>query len=509
MRSESWINSTLSLGWIFFFLLVCLPTMSEAKGLDQPLIFVQESVEKAECGSRIVALQVDGRLSVLTKGFCAAADPSVSFDGERVLFAGKKQESDPWDIWEMQVDGANERRITSDMGDCREPVYLATAAVNPPTFSDKVRWITFTSSAPQVFDERGKGPLTSLYAMSMKPLSGRGTVVWRTTYDLGGDVAPTVLADGRVLFSSWQRRGYALMAISWSGENLNPFFGSHDGEVSQLSAVEMPGERRLLFIESEGETEDRSGRLAQVSFRRPLHSHRVLSRDGGRYRTPQGLADGLLLVAYADGEDSYGIYLFDEEKGKPGDQIFDAPEWHDVDPQPVVVRAEPIGHIPTVEFASVLDVGGFKKAGQLQCLNVYDSDRQEAGQIRVGQVEKVRLVEGLSIALSEEEQFAEIQKKGSSDVWPPPFVRTRPLGEAEVEEDGSFYVNVAGDVPFYIETLDKNGQVLTTMRTWMWVRSGDQRGCVGCHENKELTPENRATQALIKAQPVMLLGDRE
>ena len=507
MRGKSWMKRMR--GWICAFLLAGLPATGGTRALDQPLIFVQEPVEKAECGSRIVVLWPDERLTVLTKGFCAAVDPGVSFDGGRVLFAGKKQESDPWDIWEMEVDGANERRITSDMGDCREPVYMATAAVNPPTFSEKVRWITFTSSAPQVFDERGKGPLTSLYAMNLKPLSGRGTVVWRTTYDLGGDVAPTVLADGRVLFSSWQRRGYALMVTSWAGENLNPFFGSHDGEVSQLSAVEMPGERRLLFIENEGETGDRSGRLAQVSFRRPLHSHRVLSRDAGRYRTPQGLADGRLLVAYADGEDSYGIYLFDEEKGKPGEQIFDAPEWHDVDPQSVVARAEPTGRIPMVEFASVLDVGGFEKAGQLQCLNVYESDREEVGQLRIGQVKKVRLVEGLPVALSEGERLSEIQKKGGSDVWPPPFVRTRPLGEAEVEEDGSFYVNVAGDVPFYIETLDKNGQVLTTMRAWMWVRSGDQRGCVGCHENKELAPENWATQALIKAQPAMLLGPRK
>ena len=93
-------------------------------------------------------------------------------------------------------------------------------------------------------------------------------------------------------------------------------------------------------------------------------------------------------------------------------------------------------------------------------------------------------------------------------MWPPRFVRTRSLGEAPVETDGSFYVNVVGDVPFYVETLDRDGRVVQTMRAWTWVRKGDQRGCIGCHENKELSPENRVTQALHKARPVTLTGAR-
>jgi hypothetical protein len=86
-------------------------------------------------------------------------------------------------------------------------------------------------------------------------------------------------------------------------------------------------------------------------------------------------------------------------------------------------------------------------------------------------------------------------------------VHTRLLGEAPVEPDGSFFVNVAGNVPFYMQTLDAQGQVVQTMRAWTWLRSGDQRGCIGCHEDKELAPENRATQALIRALPPTLKGE--
>ena len=495
--------------WVVLVLLAVLPGWAGAEGVDCPLVFTQEPLGGGPEGSRLVALQPDGGTAVLTEGFFAAVEPCVAFDGRRVLFAGKKAREDSWEIWEMDVDGGRKKRVTSGPGDCREPAYLAKAAVDAPNFRDKVRWITFTSTAPGAIDELGRRPLASLYAMSLTPVPGQGTVVWRTTYGLGGDAGPAVLADGRVLFSSWQRDGYALMTISWAGENLNPFYGSHDGEISQLQACELPGERRLVFVEREGETGNHGGRLAQVSFRRPLHSHQILSQGEGRYRTPRGLPGGGLVVSWARAGESYGIYLFDEQNGKPDKQVFDAPDWHDVDPQPVVVRDEPEGRIPTVEFASVLDVGGFKSAGQLQCMNVYESDREELQNVRPGQVHRVRLVEGLPLTLEEGQRLLEQPQERRAGEWPPPFVRTRSLGEAVVEEDGSFYANVAGDVPFYVETLDETGEVVATMRNWIWVRSGDQRGCVGCHEDKEMGPENRATQALVKAQPANLMGPRK
>ncbi|MFH1570036.1 MAG: hypothetical protein ABIL09_18735, partial [Gemmatimonadota bacterium] len=217
------------------------PAALAAARLDYPVVFTQEAVEPGDGPtSRVVSLGPDGRLAVLTAGFAAAADPAVSHDGQRLLFAGRLHPADAWDIWEMAADGSAKRRVTQGLGDCREPAYLAPAAVDAPNFRGKVPWATFSSTAPAVLDERGLGPLTSLYAITLAPVPGRGTVVWRTTYNLGGDVAPTVLRDGRVLHSAWQRAGYALMTISWAGENLNPLYGSHDGGLSQVSACELP-----------------------------------------------------------------------------------------------------------------------------------------------------------------------------------------------------------------------------------------------------------------------------
>ena len=481
--------------------------------LAVPLLFVQTPLAMEAAGERIAVLAADGQVHVLTSEFHAAADPCVSFDGEQVLFAGRRHEGDGWEIWQMQADGTGKRQVTHNQADARRPVWLAPAAVNAPSFDHKIPWIAFTSTAAGVWDERRHSPLANLYAMSLAPVGERGTVLWQTTYGLGGDRTPTVLADGRVLFASWQRQGYGLMTISWAGENLNPFYGSHDGTLSQLSPVALPAPSRdIVFVEVAGDNEMQGGRLAAVSMRRPLHSWRLLADDGA-YRTPAVLPQGGLVVAWrATAAASFGLYAFDEIAGR-GDVLVDDPAWHETQHAPLAPRMEPRGRIPTVDFASVLDVKGFEQAGQLQCLNVYESDRETLSGVEQGSIKRVRLVEGIpmriAVSAGEADGADSPSNGGTVDVWPPPTVQTRSLGEAPVEADGSFYVNVAGDRPFYIESLDEAGTVVAAMRAWIWVRAGDQRGCVGCHENKEMTPENRVTDALRRARPMSLMGDTQ
>ena len=466
--------------------------------------------------SRIVVLSPDGSLSVLTPEFASACDPSVSFDSNRILFSGKRSSDEHWNIWEMDVDGKNKRRITKDLGDCAEPEYLALSSITPPDFTDKVRWIIFTSNASKTYEEHGRELATSLYVTNLEPIEGRGRVTWRATFNLSSDFSPTVLRDGRVLFTSWQHHGsryypfgmFPLLTINWAGTGLNLFYGNHQGTTVKTMACEMP-DGTLVFVESDGSTCDGSGRLAKVSFQRPLHSHEILSKGEGRHRNPHPFPDGRLLVSHTSGKESYGMYLFDLEKGIPGKKIYDDPKWEDVDAVPIFPRPEPMGRITIVEDS--------KMTGHLQSLNVYDSDTPEAASIKQGDVTRVRFVEGVPISQSERKRLPLIgtgiglSGPGSTPIGATPLSgnRTRILGEAPVESDGSFYVELAADTPFFIQALDKNGMALQTMQGWMWVRRGSRRGCIGCHENKELAPENRATEALIKAQPPSLTAPPE
>jgi hypothetical protein len=85
---------------------------------------------------------------------------------------------------------------------------------------------------------------------------------------------------------------------------------------------------------------------------------------------------------------------------------------------------------------------------------------------------------------------------------------TRLLGSAQVESDGSFFVEVPGDQPLQIELLDAEGKTLKRESGFFWMRRGEQRGCVGCHAGPETAPENAVPAVLLKSTtPADLTGN--
>jgi hypothetical protein len=72
------------------------------------------------------------------------------------------------------------------------------------------------------------------------------------------------------------------------------------------------------------------------------------------------------------------------------------------------------------------------------------------------------------------------------------------LGEAEVYEDGSAFFVAPARTPLYFQAIDKKGCVAQTMRSWSTLQPGESFSCVGCHESKNSAPvpEGRATMAM-------------
>ena len=62
------------------------------------------------------------------------------------------------------------------------------------------------------------------------------------------------------------------------------------------------------------------------------------------------------------------------------------------------------------------------------------------------------------------------------------------LGEAPMEEDGSFYIAVPPDKPVRFEVLDGAGHVVRAQRSWIWARSGEEHGCVGLSRGSRRGP---------------------
>lgn len=79
------------------------------------------------------------------------------------------------------------------------------------------------------------------------------------------------------------------------------------------------------------------------------------------------------------------------------------------------------------------------------------------------------------------------------------YVRVHIPGRApatiELGQDGSFHVRLPANTPVSVETLDEARRPLRRSAPF-WVRNKENRGCIGCHEDPELTPENRFAEAL-------------
>jgi hypothetical protein len=72
------------------------------------------------------------------------------------------------------------------------------------------------------------------------------------------------------------------------------------------------------------------------------------------------------------------------------------------------------------------------------------------------------------------------------------------MGTAPVESDGSFFVKVPGDMPIRFSLVDGKGAVVRQEHGWFWIRSGEQRICVGCHTGPERASENTVPAVLLR-----------
>ena len=64
------------------------------------------------------------------------------------------------------------------------------------------------------------------------------------------------------------------------------------------------------------------------------------------------------------------------------------------------------------------------------------------------------------------------------------------LGSVPVEEDGSAYFTAPARKPLYFQAVDESGRAVQTMLSEVYLQPGENRGCVGCHEQQQTTFSN-------------------
>ncbi len=464
-------------------------------------IFIPDPFDRASVFRR----RTDGRMVNLTADFHSACDPTVSFDGRRILFAGRRTQKDNWDIYEIGIDGDGLRQITRNLGNCRSPVYLSTLY----TLISEAPWhqIAFSSDRAGTSGEYGAHPVTAIYSCRMD-----GGGLMRLTHGPSGETDPYLMRDGRLLFSAWRRRyldreaRLAIFAVNIDGADMSLFADAEGARHKRLTCVTSNG--LAVFVETDLPGAASAGTLACVNLRRNLHSYRrITSPAQGTFCYPSPAPDGRVLVSHRPAGNSgrYGIHLLDPASGELI-SVLESKDHDYLQARHLAPRPEPDGRSTSVlrrtgeiEDPSALEPRQSRPGtegmplGKLYCLNIYNSDRVRPEWRSQGGIRRIRVLEGLPRPAM---NLPGSPGKEVAQAWPPLLPR-RFLGEAPVEDDGSFNIEIPADIPVELQLLDADGLALESC-AWIWVKNNEPRGCIGCHEDPELAPENRLVKAVAK-----------
>jgi len=66
------------------------------------------------------------------------------------------------------------------------------------------------------------------------------------------------------------------------------------------------------------------------------------------------------------------------------------------------------------------------------------------------------------------------------------------LGIFPIMSNGSFTVTVPADMPLAIQAVDAEGRAVVNELSWIYTRPGEIRACIGCHADRNATPETVA-----------------
>ncbi|MBP1775427.1 MAG: hypothetical protein H6Q86_1433 [candidate division NC10 bacterium] len=298
--------------------------------------------ERFPAGAKLRLYAPAGSRAVVP-GFVASADAALSFDAERVLFAGKERAGDAWQVWEMPLSGGKPRRVTNVPEDCIRPFYLP---------EERIVYARKTT--------RG-------FQMEIVPLAG-GTPV-RLTYVPGNQIPDAVLSDGRVLYEAPHPAAGSstrdIFTVFTDGSGVETYRCDHGKD--RHSATEL----------ATGDIVFQSGtRLARFTSARAGQIELTLPK--GEFVGPAAeVAPGEWLVSYRQAPDSaFGVY-----RVKPGQMAAPAPvvKANAFQPVPVKLRPLPPSHPSAL---------GNRQGANVLCLNAYTT---RDARIPAGAIAKVRV----------------------------------------------------------------------------------------------------------------------
>ena len=414
-------------------------------------------------------------------------DCDLSYDGREIIFSWRRTGREPYHLFRINADGTGLKQLTDGPWHDYNACWLPDGG------------IAFISTRATTFALCYVTPSGVLYRMNHD-----GGNVQRISANYVNDFTPSVMPDGRLLYSRWEYVDRPAIPIQkmWTinpdGTDLKVFYGNRTlSPASLLEAKPVPGGDTVLCTLTShngpirgavGLIDRRQGDNAQEAIRNltpTVAIGRVDQGDGnsirGAYENPYPLdADRFLVSAKGNiyAADSQGAWAVVRPRG---------PQFGFYCPTPLRARPRP----PVIASALLPDA---KPEATLCLVDVY---KGLAPQVKRGEVKQIAVVEEVAKDLRTDVMGFGFQRPVIS--CGATYAVKKLWGYAKVEADGSAYFTVPSGKPIYFEALDASGQALQRMRSFTSLMPGEAQSCVGCHEPRNSSPPRHRPVAALRA----------
>jgi formylglycine-generating enzyme required for sulfatase activity len=418
-------------------------------------------------------------------------DLKLDFDGDKMLFSmpGKNGR---FQVWEMKADGSGLRQVTPGEEpdvDNFDPCYLPDGRI---IFSSTLAF----HGVPCV----GGGD----WVANLCIMNADGTGIRQLCFDQDQNWCPTVLNNGRVLYTRWEYSdaphyfSRLLFHMNPDGSGQMAYYGSNSywpnsifyakpvpGHPTKLIAVisghhGVPRMGELIVFdpakgrfEADGAVQRIPGSGKEV---KPIIADGLVDGSWPKFLHPYPLSDKYFLVSSKPTEQSkWGIYLVD---------VFDNMTL--VKEEDGYVLFEPVPLQKTLKPPVLPDrIDLTKKDATVYLADIYQGPGLK--DVPRGTVKKLRLYEP---------HFGYPGMGGHINIGiDGPWDVHRILGTVPVEADGSASFKVPANTPVAVQPLDAEGKALQLMRSWYTAMPGESFSCVGCHDTQNSTPPAKQTIA--------------
>ena len=438
---------------------------------------------------------------------------SLSHDAKTIYFAFAERAAKKPDyyspqrkcfhIYAIEAEGTNLRQLTNGPDDDFDPCPLPDGG------------IAFMSTRRGGFG-RCHNPWEPLPSYTLHRMDTSGKSVRTLSYHETNEWHPSVLLDGRIVYSRWDyvdrsaANYHGLWVSNPDGSNPAILFGNYTQRINAcFQPRAIPGSNRIIFVAGAHHADVGGSlvvfdpareKLDPVTGQDPFDSIEVLTPEvcfpeapgwpKSYFHSPRPLSENYFLVSFSFeplpgmgpgvNKDTYtGIYCFDRFGNM--ELLYREDGISCMYPIPLSPRSVP----PVI--ASTLN-----------------SDLGEEGEFVLTDVQKSLFPLPASRPIRELRIFQVLPKTHS-------HIANRPrigfanaestrmmLGTVPVEADGSAYFRAPARKPLYFQALDKEGRAVQSMRSVTYLQPGEHRSCLGCHEPRGTVPTNKQNLLALK-----------